>query len=304
MESTTPKVSTNYQEFTNTAPATKFSQIKDFIDSNNFVAKISFMILILFMFLIAYQIIVRLIVYIYSPKSDIVLLNGTANASSMKTISQSPTSPSTLVMPSTNEAGGIEFTWSVWIYINELSSYTLYNPVFFKGNFNPYSGKNTSQCGSLNIDTNAPGLYIITDSKNHSATLQVLMDTIQRPSSFVGGDNCAVSNPVNIPHIPLNTWINVVIRCYGTTLDVYINGIIANSVILTGIPKQNSGNIYVTPNGGFNGYVSTLRYMNRSATNAEIQSIYQKGPNKKELDSDMNQFTKNNYFSFNWYSKN
>jgi hypothetical protein len=304
METATPKVATNYQEFTNTAPINRLTQIKDFMDSNNFVAKISFLILILFICLIGYQLIVRLIVRMYSPKNDIILLDGTADASSMKTVTQSSTSPSTLVMPSTNESNGIEFTWSVWIYINELSTYTIYNTVFFKGNFNPYGGQNTQRCGNLNIETNAPGVYIITDSNKSSATLQVLMDTIQQPSAFKVKDECVTSNPVNVPHIPFHTWVNIVIRCSGTTLDVYVNGIIANSVILNGIPKQNSGNIYITPNGGFNGYVSTLRYMNHSASNGEIQAIYQKGPNKKSIDNNMSQFTKNNYLSFDWYSVN
>lgn len=302
--SASPQPATNYEEFTNALPVSRFTQIKDFMDSNNFVAKITFLIFVLFICLLAYQLMIRIIVYIYSPKNNVILLDGTVNASVMRTISQSATSPSHLVIPSTNQQGGIEFTWSVWIYITELSSYTIYNPVFFKGTFNPYSGKDTSRCGSLNMSTNAPGLYVVSDSNTRSATLQVMMDTTQKPSTFEVNGECAVSNQVNVPHIPLNNWVNVVIRCTGNEIDVYVNGVIANSVTLSGVPKQNNGDIYVAPNGGFNGFISTLQYMNKSATNAEIQALYQKGPNKKALDDTMAPVSKTNYFAFNWYATN
>ena len=48
---------------------------------------------------------------------------------------------------------------------------------------------------------------------------------------------------------------------------------------LSGVPKQNYGNIYVNHNGGFSGLLSNLRYYNRAITITEIQDIVQAGPN-------------------------
>ena len=46
------------------------------------------------------------------------------------------------------------------------------------------------------------------------------------------------------------------------TLDVYINGSIIKSHHLHGVPKQNYGDVYIAPNGGFAGYISNLWYYN------------------------------------------
>jgi hypothetical protein len=48
-----------------------------------------------------------------------------------------------------------------------------------------------------------------------------------------------INEEITIPDVPLNKWVNVIIRCQNTTLDVYINGTITRSVELTGVPKQN-----------------------------------------------------------------
>jgi hypothetical protein len=48
-----------------------------------------------------------------------------------------------------------------------------------------------------------------------------------------------INEQIVIPDLPLNKWVNVIIRCENTTLDVYINGTITRSHMLHGVPKQN-----------------------------------------------------------------
>jgi hypothetical protein len=287
------------------APVSTSMQINDFLNSNNFVAKVSFLFLVIVVVVVLFQVIIRYLVYLYSPPATVDLLDGMISASSMKMISQDITqSPNMLVTQSSNKEGGIEFTWSVWIFVKSLSSSKgLFNNVFFKGNYNPYSGVGKG-CIGLNIPNNAPGLYIVNDSSSRSASLQVLMDTFQQASSFLTGTECSVPNPLIVPHIPLNTWVHVVIRCTGNILDCYVNGVIANSVSLVGVPKQNYGNIYVAANGGFDGNISSLVYMKHSASNKEIWQLFQKGPNLKSVDADLNSFAKSNFLAFNWYLAN
>jgi hypothetical protein len=289
-------------------PVSKSTQIKDFLNSNNFVAKISFLVLIIFVVVVLFQLIMRYLLHLYSPPKTVKLLDGMVSAKSMNIITQDiAQSPTKLVTQSSNKEGGIEFTWSVWVFVENLEStnYTerIFHNVFFKGSYNPYSGS-VDGCRGLNIPNNGPGLYIVNDSKTNSASLQVLMDTFQQASSQLVGSVCKVTNPVIVPHIPLDTWVNVVIRCKGNILDVYVNGIIANSVALVGVPKQNYGDVYVAADGGFNGNIASLIYMNHAASNKEIWDIYQKGPNTKSIDPSMKTFTNQNYFSFNWYLAN
>ena len=69
-----------------------------------------------------------------------------------------------------------------------------------------------------------------------------------------------INKEIEVPNIPINKWVNVIIRCHTTTLDVYINGTLARSIELSGVPKQNYGDVYVAMNGGFDGYISNLWY--------------------------------------------
>lgn len=289
-------------------PVSRSTQVKDFLNSNNFIAKISFLFLVIFVVIVLFQLIMRYLVHLYSPPKTVKLLDGMVSATSMNVITQDISqSPTMLVTHSSNKENGIEFTWSVWVFVDNLDSinYTngIFHNVFFKGNYNPYSGSD-SNCTGLNIPNNGPGLYIVNDSKSRSASLQVLMDTFQQSSSQIIGESCKVTNPIIVPHIPLKTWVNVVIRCNGNILDVYVNGVIANSISLIGVPKQNYGDIYVAANGGFNGNIASLIYMNHSASNKDIWDIYQKGPNTKSIDPAMQTFKTPNYLSFGWYMAN
>ena len=104
-----------------------------------------------------------------------------------------------------------------------------------------------------------------------------------------------------IPDIPLNKWVNVIIRCQNTTLDVYINGTITRSVQLTGVPKQNYGDVYVAMNGGFDGNISDLWYYSYALGTSEIQSIAKNGPNTKMVNSGGMDIKNPNYLSLRWF---
>ena len=106
-----------------------------------------------------------------------------------------------------------------------------------------------------------------------------------------------------IPDIPLNKWVNVIIRCQNNKLDVYVNGTITRSVQLMGVPKQNYGDVFVAGNGGFNGYISNLWYYNYALGTSDIANISAKGPNTTLTStSSINTILKDqNYLSLRWY---
>jgi hypothetical protein len=110
-----------------------------------------------------------------------------------------------------------------------------------------------------------------------------------------------INEEILIPDIPLNKWVNVIIRCQNTTMDVYINGTIARSVQLMGVPKQNYGDVYVGMNGGFDGYISNLWYYNYSLGTAAIQNLVSRGPNKKMLGTNGMNDSLTNYLSLRWF---
>ena len=269
-----------FQDFTTNSKNT----LNNFMTSNSLVTKFVFLLFVLIGFLILLTISINIILYFFSPSSNQKLINGMINASTeMLVISQDPNDKSSkTIYRSINESQGLEFTWSVWIYINEINTNapTPYQHVFSKGNY----GLGTNNLYNFN---NAPGLYI----SNNTNSMYVVMDTYTAPSNPNSG--------LEIPDVPLNKWVNVIIICKNNTLDVYINGIITKSEDLEGIPKQNYGDVYIAANNGFNGYISNLWYYNYALGTLAIQNLVKKGPDTTMKN---NMILKDpNYLSLRWY---
>ena len=106
---------------------------------------------------------------------------------------------------------------------------------------------------------------------------------------------------ITIPNIPLNKWINVMIRCQNNKLNVYINGTITRSIELVGVPKQNYGDVFVSMNGGYDGFLSNLWYYNYALGTAKINQITNAGPNTKIVGSNGIDNKMSKYLSLRWY---
>ena len=254
---------------------------KEFLESNSLVAKLAFLILIIFGFIILLRVGLSVISYFFKPSESPHLIDGMVDASQMIVFQQDPSSNgSKTIYRSVNANDGIEFTWSVWIFIDNLQTNSgIYKHVFSKGNSN-------LQENGLIYPNNAPGLYIAPNTNS----LVVMMNTFN-----------VINEEIIIPDIPLNKWVNVIIRCQNTTLDVYINGTIARSVNLVGVPKQNYGDVYLGMNGGFAGNISNLWYYNYSLGTAAIQRIAESGPNTKMIGSTGMNDKMFNYLSLRWF---
>ena len=118
------------------------------------------------------------------------------------------------------------------------------------------------------------------------------MDTYAQPGEYV-----------NISNIPVNKWLHVCIRCQGQVVDTFVNGIIAQSMVLSNVPKQNNGNVYVGSRAAsaFLGYISNLWYFSKSLSVADIQSLASQGPNTTAYAPDV-AGTKAVHLSSRWYS--
>jgi len=211
------------------------------------------------------------------------IFDGMVQANTLIIVPQDPAQKNyNQITRSVNGVNGIEFTWSVWIFINSLDTNVgKYKHIFHKGNsdFDATTG--------LNVPNNSPGLYISPNTNE----LTIIMNTYD-----------VITEEILVPDIPMNKWVNVIIRCRNTTIDIYINGLIAKSADLTGIPKQNYGDVYVAMNGGFDGYISNLWYYNYSLGTTEIQRLSKSGPNTKMVGNSTTMTMKNpNYLSMRWY---
>ena len=254
---------------------------KEFLESNSIVTKIAFLLLVIFLFVILLRLGISFLSWALSINASPKLINGMVDAKQMLIFQQDPSyNNAATIYRSVNATDGIEFTWSVWIFIDNLQ----YLPGQYKHIF--HKGNNQLASTGLNFPNNAPGLYIAPNTNS----IVVIMNSYNE-----------INEEVTIPNIPLNKWVNVIIRCQNNKMNVYINGTITRSIELAGVPKQNYGDVYVAMNGGFDGFISNLWYYNYALGTGSINSLVNNGPNTKIIGSNglSNKMAK--YLSLRWY---
>lgn len=257
------------------------SQTKDFFESNSLVSKFAFLLLVVIGFVVLLNVGMSVLAYFFKPNESPHLINGMVEAKEMIIFPQDPSdNDAVTIYRSNNAKDGIEFTWSSWLFINSVQG----NPGVFKHIFS--KGNSEITPNGIIQPNNAPGLYIAPNTN----TLVVIMNTYN-----------VINEEIMIPDIPMNKWVNVIIRCKNTTLDVYINGTIARSVNLMGVPKQNYGEVYVAMNGGFDGYISNLWYYNYSLGTTAIQNIINSGPDTTLVRGNGLVDRMYNYLSLRWF---
>ena len=252
--------------------------------SDNIIAIVIFLIFMIILFVIFLRITTALLSYLFSLNGHAKLLNGMVSSSSELKIVQDPSLPnSILVSRSENKTGGIEFTWSVWCFIEQITPTTppLYNNIFVKGTnvFDPNTGVSSVNC---------PGLYI-----SKTGELLVVVNTFAE-----------VNKQIVIPNIPISNWLQIILTCENNTINIYINGILIKSVILTSVVNHNYGDVIIGSNGGFNGFISNLWYWNKTLSILEIQNLYARGPSTRSADANMNDYRnvpKSNYLALSYY---
>ena len=94
-----------------------------------------------------------------------------------------------------------------------------------------------------------------------------------------GHSGDAVNHTCTLENVPLQAWANVIVTLNNRSLDIYLDGKLVRTCVLPGVPKMTSGiPLVVTPNGGFEGYVSNVAYFSRAVNPREAYAIYREGP--------------------------
>jgi hypothetical protein len=274
----------------------------DFLYSNSLVAKVCFLILIIVIFVIALRLGSRLVMWALSTDKNPILVKGFIDASDPGTSGTVVMDPKLTgakpIVRSVNEREGIEFTYSVWLYVTNYSiNQGSKRHIFNKGSSKNVSGKSSFDAGGTNIDTtgmnfpnNAPGVYFkANDDKNGSNQLAIYMNTFNN-----------VIEEVTIKDLPVKKWFNLTIRVRHDKMDTYINGTIVNRHKFSSPVKQNYGNVYVCQNGGFAGNLSNLRYYSYGLSGVQINDLVAAGPDLTPNDT-MKIFPY--YFSLRWFFK-
>ena len=90
-----------------------------FLDSSSIVSKIAFLLLVIIVFSLMLRFGIYILEKFLGPSNTPKLIDGTVSAKSQIIINQDPSYSDAVTIPrSVNADKGIEFTWSVWIFIN------------------------------------------------------------------------------------------------------------------------------------------------------------------------------------------
>ena len=187
--------------------------------------------------------------------------------------SKTPISGKKFASPSDGQYG-TEFTYVGWLFING-TNFSEKNAgacdpngggkkrwVFVKGS-NDY----LSNSGGTNYPLlQAPGVWIYPYENKLEINMNTFASTVE---------SC------NIGNLPIGKWFHITIMLIGTSMDIYINGQLKKRCKFKGVPKLNHGDLYLTAQGGFDGYISKLKYFNRALQPYEIEQAFYNGPSSE-----------------------
>ena len=293
-------------------PQSSFSKsANDFIQSNDMVGNVIFILGLLVIGIIIFNIIMKTFLYILLPTNSPHLIDGMVDTKDSETkITQDPAkNASKTILISNNEDRGLEFTWSFWVYIDDLDYRRgeLKN-VFVKGDNIYKNSRDANKYNSNNDD------YLDEELNNNINSTGVYLTPYDNKLLFVFNTFESLVEKFEIGNIPMNKWVNIIIRCENKTIDVFLNSTFTKRYILNSLHKQNYNNVYIGKNGGFAGFVSNLWYFNHALGTQEISNIYKGGANtnllndktSKASNADPNPGLMSNYklhwLSFRWPS--
>ena len=236
-------------------------------------------------------------------RQSAVLFNDTTTGKQL--IPQAPDATSPLIYNSENELNGMEFSYSMYLFISpETFEATVQEQCGGTSNNNRKFLKHIFHKGSKDgFPLLGPGLFVEGD-KN---TLRLYMNSSTKWDNYV-----------SIPNVPIGKWFHLVITMKGKYLDVYVNGNIAVRHQFHTVPKLNYGHIYVLyplkfpTTGGTNpaannfrvdnaakGMVSRLKYYAYALNYAQIDGLYREGPSKTIVSNSYTEVPP--YFHDNWW---
>lgn len=295
------KITSNKNNVTkNTAQSTSLDSIFSVFKNNDtFAVRAIFILVLVIMFGIVMHIATNLLSKYFAPKNDVIVVNGVRETNVEKKYTVNPNkSDPTPILRSINENQGMEFTWSNWVWIEDVNGKdNAPKRIFSKGK--PIDGTHTTKKTRLNqyFLNNGPGLYLYDMERQTSMTnsLSIVMNVFnhkRKESPF---------DVITIPNIPMQKWVHIVIVGHNDTLDVYVNGIIKRREKYDNVMNQNFGDVYVgNSQNGMNGYVSALRYYNKALDVSAIQDLMYQGP-LLNLEGEMWKNPKAPYLSTRWY---
>lgn len=184
-----------------------------------------------------------------------------SNPNTLQTIQNGKTSSeiaSTSLSTTGTGSEDTNFAYSIWYYINDWN----YRYGEVKTLFARMGGPDGTQpCPAVQFD-----------SIENNVTVSL--------SCFPGEESgtTSVDHACKVGNIPIQRWTNLLVSVYGRSMDIYIDGKLVRTCLLPGVANVNSdSSIYVTPDGGFDGWTSQFQYFPTAQNPQQAWNIYSAG---------------------------
>ena len=173
------------------------------------------------------------------------------------------------------------FSYSIWFYVNDWNYHFGQKKTIFT------RGKHQGMGPHVSLGAYENNLLVEIPVYNHNGGTEAMSNP--QPANCDGTDCSDPSRPshpdsnrhlhkCNVPNVPIQRWVNLIISVYGRSLDVYIDGKLVRTCVLPNTAMVNpSSSVHLTPGGGFDGWTSNFQYFTDATNPQEAWNIYQAG---------------------------
>tara|TARA_S200000501_G_C20778302_1_gene723799 strand:- start:597 stop:1364 length:768 start_codon:yes stop_codon:yes gene_type:complete len=152
------------------------------------------------------------------------------------------------------------YTYSLWIYVNNWDD--------------GYGNEKTILERVSSNGEVAPGIYLA----------PITNDILIKSALENGGQGTAQEHLCTLANIPLQKWMHLAVSLNTRALDVYLDGKLVRTCMLEGVAASNTNsNLRITPNGGFDGYTGSIKYIPDRINPQQAYELYKKGPGGSAL---------------------
>ena len=134
--------------------------LNDFLSSNTMISRLTFLLAIIIIFSSLFYIGSKILYTLLSPSQTPFIISGMKDATEALTVTQALGGKSSIpLLRSINQYEGIEFTYSFWIYVNNLE---YKDDIDYMHIFNKGSPPNSTGEGGSGLfgPNNCPGVYL------------------------------------------------------------------------------------------------------------------------------------------------
>jgi hypothetical protein len=239
-------------------------------------------------------------------KKIVMLLDGYAGSSQLALLTYNTVLPFVdnymAITPSMNIKGGAQFTYSFWINVVDSNAPGIKNSVIFlKGDKKQYSFSETDHIAKTKVSQGPTYLSYcpMVSFGNSALEFSVQFNTVNKIAETLYVSRITSENEVfrkNLVSVLQNSWMmltivfedNIPINDFenGVRVQFYLNDMLYDTGVYSGMLKQNMGNLFFFPGGAIAGVkLSTMKYFNYAISIDDIKKMYSSQPSTKPISS-------------------